>query len=338
MGNSQSQNNNSIINKLQDVLNTNTEMFQSPSTELYGGYTVFNKGDKFTTKNGKSGTVLEKRAGLNVSGQSGTEYYQVVFDNGQSETMWPANDMVNTQEIERKKLEEDRKRKEADERKIEEERKRKEADERKREEERRKRESEDARKREEELKRKAAEDARKLEEERRKRESEERKREEELKRREAENARKLDEERRKREAEERKREEELKRREAEERKREEELKRKAAEDARKLEEERRKREADEAKKLEDERRKKETEDRQREATRKQKDELISQINKNNTLIQNYEEQIKSTADRIPGSPHAERLRSSDKIKEYENEKNKLDITNKQLQSKVDQIR
>jgi len=309
MGNSQSQNNNSIINKLQDVLNTNTEMFQSPSTELYGGYTVFNKGDKFTTKNGKSGTVLEKRAGLNVSGQSGTEYYQVVFDNGQSETMWPANDMVNTQEIERKKLEEDRKRKEADERKIEEERKRKEADERKREEERRKRESEDARKREEELKRKAAEDARKLEEERRKRESEERKREEELKRREAE-----------------------------ERKREEELKRKAAEDARKLEEERRKREADEAKKLEDERRKKETEDRQREATRKQKDELISQINKNNTLIQNYEEQIKSTADRIPGSPHAERLRSSDKIKEYENEKNKLDITNKHLQSKVDQIR
>jgi hypothetical protein len=317
MGNSTSQqHNNPIVNKIQDVLNTNTEMFESSSHGLLGGVSNFNKGDKFTTKKGRTGTVIERRTDVSIPAHSGVHYYHVVFDDGQNETLYPDDDMVNTQDLERKRLEEERRRREAEEKRAEEERRRREAEEKRAEEERRRRE---------------IDEARKSEEERRRREAAEKRAEEERRRREMEEARKSEEERRRKEAAEKRAEEERQRREMEAaRKLEEERKRKEMEEARKLEEERRKKE-------EEARRKEEEARRKAEQLQKQKEIITSQLNKNVTLIENFEQQIRSTSERIPESSHPDRLRLSDKIKEYENEKEKLETVNKQLKSKLEHL-
>ena len=254
MGNSSSNINNldnHIFDKIQNVINQPSEEFQ------IGSGTTFNKGDKFRTMDNKIGTVIDKRFDVPKT-HSGNDYYRVIFDNGQNETMFPGDSMIKLVDEERKRKEEEHKRKE---------------------------EEEQRRKREEERKRKEEENKRK---------------EEEYKRKEEEHKRKEEEERNKRE-EERKRKEEENKRKEEERKRKEEEERKKREEERKI---------------------------------REKDEINNLIKNNTLLIDNYENLVKQTAEKINNSSDKERLVLIRKLEEYEKEKLKHIEINKQLNSKL----
>ena len=284
MGNSSSNINNldnPIFNKLQNVINQPTEEFQ------LGSGPSFNKGDKFRTNDNKTGTVIDKRHDVPKT-RSNIDYYRVVFDNGQNESMFPSDSMINLSNEERKRKEEEERRRK------EEERKRKEEEER--------RKNEEIRKRRDEEERKRKEEERKVKEEENRRNEEVRKRRDE-------------EERRKKEEERKVKEEENRRREEENRKKEEERKRKE-------EEERKRKEEEERKKREEERK------------RKEKEEINNLIKNNTILIDNYENLVKQTSDKINNSPDKERLTLIKKLEEYEKDKIKHVEINKQLNLKL----
>jgi hypothetical protein len=304
---------NPIFSKIQHVLDTNTEMYQ------VGHGLDFKKGDKFRTKDGKTGTVLERRSDLHISGHSNSTYYHVVFDNGSNETMFPGDSMINVED-ELKREREIEKRKEEEHKRKEEEHKRREEEEHKR----REREKEEREKREEERKRREEENKRR-EEERERREEENKRREEERKIREEENKRKekeehekkLEEENRRREEEHRKREEENKRREEENRRREEE-------NRKRVEEENKRREEERQRKVEQENKRKE----------KEREEIKLMINKNNLLVNNFENLIKTTSGKISVSNDKDRFGLTKKLEEYEREKLKYVNINKELERKI----
>jgi len=163
MGNevSQPQNyNNDTLNKINNVLNTNTEMYQPYQ---YGNGSVnWAKGMKFISKERKvSGTIISPNTN---TGGIKEKIWNVVLDNGE-QTVWAENDMINQEDEERKrKAIEDAKRiaeeKEAKrkEEAAEQARKRAEEEARRKEEaaeQARKRAEEEARRKEEEARRKA---------------------------------------------------------------------------------------------------------------------------------------------------------------------------------------
>jgi flagellar biosynthesis GTPase FlhF len=160
MGNEASQPtnyNNDILNKINNLLNTNTEIDQP---NQYGSST-WSVGSRFTSKSqkGVSGTLREK---VTNAGGINQDLWNVVLDSGK-QTPWAVSDMIDPADEE----------------------KRKQAAEKARESERLRREESERRKRETEEKARESERLRKEESERRKRETEEKARESERQRKEA---------------------------------------------------------------------------------------------------------------------------------------------------------
>jgi hypothetical protein len=133
--------NNDTLNRINNVLNTNTEMYQPNQITQSGG--SFEKGVRVQSKKNKqSGTIIDRVTNSAFPGN----VWKVTFDNGETHE-WPESDLNNLADEEKKRRdEEERKRRAAEEaekhKREEEERKRRaaeEAEKHKREEEERKR-------------------------------------------------------------------------------------------------------------------------------------------------------------------------------------------------------
>jgi hypothetical protein len=323
MGNEASQPeryNNETLNQINNVLNTNTEMYQPNQVGSFN----WSAGSRFISKSqrGVTGTLRDR---VTNAGGVKEELWNVVLDNGR-QTVWAVSDMINTADEERRKLEAERRKIEAEAKAREAEEKRKLVAERAREEsERRKRETEEKARESEERRKEAADRAREiaLEKERLRKELAEKEAE---RRREAAEKAREESERRKRETEEKARESEERRKEAAERARLEALeKERERKEAAEKEAIRRKEEAEK----EAERRREEAEkaklialEKERQRIELQKKQIEDDIRKNGLLIENFETQIKNTSQTLPDRPDNERLGLINKLKEYETEKMK----------------
>jgi hypothetical protein len=138
--------NNDTLNRINNVLNTNTEMYQPNQITQSGG--SFEKGVRVQSKKNKqSGTIIDRVTNSAFPGN----VWKVTFDNGETHE-WPESDLNNLADEEKKRRDEEERKRRATE----------EAEKHKREEEERKRradeEAEKHKREEEERKRKEAEE------------------------------------------------------------------------------------------------------------------------------------------------------------------------------------